>query len=396
MIIRPLYHTDLVTQNGAGGEETQLAESVQNGSSHGLDTDGSREEQLARLGLSPNPAVAATLAHRRETETLPVAALRALAEEFVAEGQRMMLAPSTIEGKNFALRKFFWWLEANHCQNCGRAEVQRFLDYIITSHGQPGGRWGRGNAKLDPEAARFIKPITTRTLRYYYKHLRHFFSWVEGQGHIGRSPMTGVEVAKAKKPLIQPFAPDQFEALIKAARRSIQPRRDEALFTFLYDTGLRASELCSLRLSNLEFDKTGRSGRVKFVGKGSKERIVPFAQRTRTLLWNYLLLAPRNGEDKIFIAERGWHKGCGLTPNGLLQLFVRTGEAAGLTGVRCSPHTMRHTFAINFLRRGGDIRTLAYLMGHESISMTMVYLRISEADAENQHRLYSPADALNF
>jgi site-specific recombinase XerD len=350
----------------------------------------SREELLARLGIGAQLITPSPVA-----DTIATAAIPQRTREWIAVCQSLLQAKGTITSKRDALGKLHWWLETHGRSRCGAVELQEFLSYVAIAHTLPNGRWGRA-VRGDPEAARFRKPISARTLRYYYVYIRGFFSWLEESGIVQAVALSKIRIARQKRTLIQPFTPEQFESLIKAARRSTQPRRDEAIFMFLYDTGLRASELCGLRLCNLEFDKLGIGGRVKFVGKGGKERIVPFARRARTLLWNYLLLAPRSGAGKVFVAERGWHKGCGLTRDGLLQLFHRTGAVAGITGVRCSPHTMRHTFAINFLRRGGDIRTLAYLMGHESLNQTMKYLAIAEADAENQHRLCSPADGLEF
>jgi site-specific recombinase XerD len=374
-----------------------IAANSQNAADEAEKTPGERLQQLARLGLAPGSLLAAS--RPAIGECVDVAVLKQMAPEFLSSAIRLRQSPSTIDGKRIALDKFFWWLDAGGHQSVGREQVQAFVDYVEGAHRLAEGRWGRG--ENDPEAARFVKPASARTIRFYYKHIRHFLGWAEQKGVLARNPALGVEVIRQCRTLIQPFTLDQVTSLLRAARAGTMPRRDEAIFLFMFDTGVRAAELCHMKLCDLEFKQDARGrmiggGRVKILGKGDKERIVPFARRVATALWNYLQVAPGQGSDRIFVAERGWRKGEALTPNGLLQLYERMGKCAGVTGVRCTPHTMRHTFAINFLRRGGDIRTLAYLMGHESLSMTMRYLNIAEADAENQHRLYSPADALEW
>jgi len=83
-----------------------------------------------------------------------------------------------------------------------------------------------------------------------------------------------------------------------------------------------------------------------------------------------------------------------LTRSGLLQLIERLGIAAGIKQVRCSPHTFRHTFAVDFLRNGGNSFNLQQLLGHCDMHMTARYVNVAQADIENQHRRYSPADRI--
>jgi site-specific recombinase XerD len=112
------------------------------------------------------------------------------------------------------------------------------------------------------------------------------------------------------------------------------------------------------------------------------------------ILWNYLRDEKRDlkgsGSTPIFLSMR--QAGVGLTRSGLLQLITDIGEAAGITGVRCSPHTFRHTFAIEFLRRTTNIYALKEILGHSSLDMCKRYLMMVQADIQEQHRMYSPGD----
>jgi integrase/recombinase XerD len=198
-------------------------------------------------------------------------------------------------------------------------------------------------------------------------------------------------MGRVPKPLdrpddVQPFTETQVNDLLTAAKRSRQPRRDEAILLFLFDTGLRASELCSLRFKDV--DMTAKKATVE--GKGGKTRPVYFGRVAARALWAYLKEDGREAEEPIFLSERG----DALTRSGLQQLLERLGAQAHVTSTRCSPHTFRHTFAVSFLRAGGNQFTLMNLLGHTNIQMTSRYVRLAQADVENQHRQFSPADRL--
>ena len=95
-----------------------------------------------------------------------------------------------------------------------------------------------------------------------------------------------------------------------------------------------------------------------------------------------------------FCADRGPCAGEPLTRSGLRQLVSRLGKDAGIQATRCSPHNFRHTFAVSFLRNGGNAFTLQQMLGHTSLHMTNRYVALAQADIENQHRQFSPADCL--
>lgn len=196
----------------------------------------------------------------------------------------------------------------------------------------------------------------------------------------------GVPVARADQ--VQPFTRDQVEALLSAARRSKQRRRDEAILYFLFDTGVRASELCSLKMSDL--DLGGR--RCTILGKGNKRRTLCLG-RTKAL-GQYLRGQQRDERDTAFLDSRGTRAGEPSTRSGLLQLIRRLGRAAGIQAARCSPHTFRHTFAMEFLRAGAHLFTLQQLLGHTTLSMSQKYVALAQAEIESQHRQFLPADRL--
>ncbi|MGI4789504.1 MAG: tyrosine-type recombinase/integrase, partial [Janthinobacterium lividum] len=188
---------------------------------------------------------------------------------------------------------------------------------------------------------------------------------------------------------IQPFTPDQVEAILAACRQTQQPRRDEAMIMLLVDTGVRASELCGLKHQDLDLTEK----RITVLGKGGKKRTIYFGQRSTKALWTYLGGKPVDADAPLFPSERASAKGDHLSRFGLRDMIGRLEEKAGITGVRCSAHTFRHSFAVSFLRGGGQVYALKEIMGHTDLKMTLKYVALAEADLASQRR-FSPGDQL--
>jgi site-specific recombinase XerD len=146
----------------------------------------------------------------------------------------------------------------------------------------------------------------------------------------------------------------------------------------MLDSGIRATELCGLTMDDIS------AVSLKVHGKGDKERSVPLSDRSWKAIMNYLQSRDHAEDKALFVSERGR----ALTRSGLYQLLKRLGESVGVE--RAHPHRLRHTFAINYLRNGGDVYTLMKILGHSSMEMTKKYLAIAQADVEIVHRRASP------
>jgi len=153
------------------------------------------------------------------------------------------------------------------------------------------------------------------------------------------------------------------------------------------DTGIRVTGLASLHLGDLDLD----GGRVKVNGKGAKERFVFFGNKCRRLLWRYINTErPNVSSDRLFINSYGQP----LKARGILEMMRRCGKRAGIREVRCSPHTLRHTFARRFLLNGGDVFTLQQILGHSSLEMVRRYLALCSQEVGRLYRPHSPLDQL--
>ena len=318
-----------------------------------------------------------------DSEALSVEAIVRYSADWLGEAEYLQQSPHTITGKKDVIAKLLWWMERFNHTACGTRELRHFLAYVGNGHTQPGGRWGREN---------LTKAATSRTVQYYFNYLRGFSRWLVSEGILQIDITAGLAAPKNTQEQIQPFSIDQIKALLQAARHLTNPKRDEAILLFGLDTGVRASELCDVTLDNM--DLHGSYGQVTVLGKGRKKRTLPFSRKAARSIWQYLREMPRMEKSPLFLSDRGTSAGAPLTRWGLLQLYERLGEAANIQSVRCSPHTMRHTFAINYLRNGGKVFTLQHLLGHTDLKMTMKYVAISQADKEQEHRQFSPADRI--
>jgi integrase/recombinase XerD len=248
------------------------------------------------------------------------------------------------------------------------------------------------------------KPRAERTIQTYARSARAFFHWLVRREIIGSNPFDRVNFPKVGKPLIQTIDADEFARLLLActppnetgpiAERAAV--RNRAILWVLYDTGIRVSELCGLRVG--DFDR--RHGILTVTGKGSKERRIAMGKNCMRNLSYYLdkyrpdeeELAEWGsaGEDHLFLSETRLP----LTKNGMTLLFKRIRERAGMTNKRIIPHIFRHSFAIRYLVLGNDPFSLQELLGHEDMTTVKNYMHMNDETIQSQKRKYSPGDHL--
>jgi integrase/recombinase XerD len=231
-------------------------------------------------------------------------------------------------------------------------------------------------------APRPVQKLSAKSIKNMHAALSSFFAWAEREQYIEQNPITDrIKPPTSTPPPIDPLTVDEARRLTAAARGS----RDQAIISFLLDTGCRASELCGITRANL--DVAGHSALVN--GKGGKRRIIPFGDKTARLLFRYL--ASRNGEPPTALVFKV-RSGEPLRREALLDLVHTVAKRANVSD--CYPHRLRHTFAISYLRNGGDIYTLQAILGHSDLDMVKRYLAIAGADVQSAHRRASPVDNL--
>jgi integrase/recombinase XerD len=247
-------------------------------------------------------------------------------------------------------------------------------------------------------------PLSQKTLRNIWVTLSAFFSWARQDLRLP-SPMVEVPAPKFKKAPVHAFTQDEVEKMLKACAYSREANtetrhkfnmrrptahRDQAIILMLLDTGMRAMELCSLTIEDVDI-KTGKveiKHGIKGGAKGGKGRTVYLGKVSRKAIWRYLA-EREDGEilqAPVFVSRDDRP----FNPDTLRQLVKSIGDRAGVPNAYT--HKFRHTFAITYLRSGGDVFTLQALLGHNSLDMVRHYARIADIDVANAHRRASPAD----
>jgi site-specific recombinase XerD len=222
--------------------------------------------------------------------------------------------------------------------------------------------------------------LSPESIAGYVRGLKAFGNWCDAEEVAAATGFHGLRRPKVPHRLIAPFSDPELRSLLALA-----DERERALALVLLDTGLRLSELASLRVGDVRSD-----GTLHVMGKGAKERIVPIGASARRALVRYLSTRRSVAAgDPLFCGR--W--GPALSARGIQLAIARLGRRAAI-GTRCSPHTFRHTFARGYLVNGGDVFSLQQILGHATLDMVRRYVSLSEADLVARHRTASPADRL--
>jgi site-specific recombinase XerD len=245
------------------------------------------------------------------------------------------------------------------------------------------------------------KKLSGSSLDNAWKGIRSFFRWANQELGLPR-PDLRLSQPEFTPQEINPFTQDEVKKILNGCkytkefdtvrRRSFRCKRetgsrDQAMVYMLLDMGLRVGEMCRLKIQDVILE----TGEVHIAPYGSgqktKSRHVFLGRTARSSLWKYLT---ERGEtypdDPLFLST------CNrpMSPNAIGHLFHNLGEKIGVANVH--PHRFRHTFATQYLRNGGSIETLQYLLGHSTLKMVLKYAQITSGDAANAHRKASPAD----
>ena len=320
--------------------------------------------------------------------------LRRAVALWLGDGRAQGHTAKTHDERHATMERFAWWLEneaglSPTLDSLDPHSMRAFLSYLREP--RPEGRWGTDHAN----ARRTMRPSAVDS---YYRILRAFANWCGAEGLLDTEPLKNVKAPRIPNDQIQPFSDEQVTMLLSGARNGPVPQRDEAILLILLDSGMRVSELCQLNCG----DADRGEGRLWVTGKGNKRRPVFIGKETRRALWRYrehVRYSDNDGRIReppadapLFVAVSNRYQGQRLTTNGVHNLVSRAGARSGITGVRCSPHTCRHTFAVSFLRNGGNIFELQMIMGHEDLTVLRRYVALAQADVEDAHRRASPVD----
>lgn len=211
--------------------------------------------------------------------------------------------------------------------------------------------------------------LSKRSQARLLSSLNSFFDYLVSEGERKDNPSSAVDSPKLGKYLPVVLSVEEVRAILKAAPNE----RDRAILEVLYGCGLRVSEVCSLKISEVYL----KDMFVKVMGKGSKERLVPMAPSTASAIMDYLSVRPESDagcEDVLFLNRFG-------RALSRVSVFKMVKSVALVAGVdkNLSPHTFRHSFATHLIENGADLRVVQEMLGHESILTTEIYTHVDSA-----------------
>jgi len=229
--------------------------------------------------------------------------------------------------------------------------------------------------------------LDVATVQRHLVSVKVFFRWAYEEGFIIRNPTVGVRVGGIMKKVVKGLSRDELKKVLEAVEdgSSVLKIRHGAIVYILVDCGLRISEVLNLKVSDVDW----QTGVLRIRGKGYKERLVRMGLGTRRALGKYM--AVRNGgrissEDWLWLNGEG--NQCQKT---VVQIWIR--GLGGRLGIKLHAHLLRHTFAISFLRNGGDVFALQATLGHSTLEMTRRYCQaLGFEDVFKAHEMASPVD----
>lgn len=270
------------------------------------------------------------------------------------------LSKNTIASYRSDLEQFFAFLKKQDPLAAGEEDLFRFL----------ASRKGRASS-----AARLVST------------LKRFYQYCLRERRIDADPTLKLDPPKRAPRFPKTLSEADVEALL-AAPDVATPLglRDRAMLETLYATGLRVSELVSLKTFEVNLD----AGVVRVMGKGSKERLVPLGEEAVHWITTYQRdsrekLKNRNNSESLFLTERG----AGMTRQAFWYLIRRYGARA-IPAKKLSPHVLRHAFATHLINHGADLRVVQLLLGHADISTTQIYTHVARERLKALHARHHP------
>lgn len=277
------------------------------------------------------------------------------------------LAANTVSAYGLDLRRFLNWIEQAKIEAWDRLNLSELGEYL---------------AYLSTE--RLSAPSIAR----HVASLKMFFRFLVLDGHISRSAAELLHRPSLWERIPHVLSERQVDALLTAPNKDDRLYlRDRAILEMLYATGTRASEVTSLLLEDIHLEERY----VQCIGKGNKQRIVPFNPRAKGALDLYLQrerphLAESSPESRLVFLSRA---GRPLSRVDLWKLVKKYARRVGVAD-RVSPHTLRHSFATHLLSEGADLRVIQELLGHGNIATTQHYTRVDASRLKRIHDQFHP------
>ncbi|MCK3658743.1 tyrosine recombinase XerC [Pasteurellaceae bacterium Pebbles2] len=230
--------------------------------------------------------------------------------------------------------------------------------------------------QLTPSVVRFVlatskkSGLHEKSLALRLSALRQFLNYLVVQGELKVNPATGISAPKQGKHLPKNMDGEQIQKLLDNKSQEPIDIRDRAMLELMYSSGLRLAELQGLNLNSLNF----RTREVRVLGKGNKERILPFGRHASAAVqaWLKVRLLFNPKDDALFVSSLGNR----ISPRSIQKRMETWGVRQGLNA-HLNPHKLRHSFATHMLESSSDLRAVQELLGHSNLSTTQIYTHLN-------------------
>ena len=259
------------------------------------------------------------------------------------------LSKNTVKAYETDIKGFIKWINKNNKQsllNIKESSVNQYISYL------------------------FGLKLKSSSVNRKISSLKSFYLFLLKKKLIRYSPFSEVISPKQEKYLPASMSESEVEKLLNSpdVSKDIE-QRDKAMIEMLYATGMRISELVNLKITDIDMNRSV----IKVMGKGSKERLIPFGESASEALFNYLKIRKDSSSKEVFISNRGkkitrvafWQR---------IKVYLLRENLK----ISISPHTLRHAFATHLLNRGADLRSVQLLLGHSDLSTTQIYTHIAK------------------
>ena len=282
------------------------------------------------------------------------------------------------------------WLEDGLSKNTLAAYRRDLSLYAVWLGAEAqGGRWLGATDAHDLNAYFSFRHAVTKatSANRCLTVLKRYFRWALRENFIAADPTLKLQSAKQALRVPKTMSEAQVEALLSAPEDAVPlGLRDRAMLELMYASGLRVSELVGLKTFHVGMNE----GVLRVMGKGGKERLVPFGQVAREWIVRYLAEARpailgRQQTDDLFVTARG--QGMSRV---MFWMLVKKYAALAAIYSPLSPHTLRHAFATHLLNHGADLRAVQMLLGHADISTTTIYTHVARERLKSLHAAHHP------
>ena len=259
------------------------------------------------------------------------------------------LSSNSIKAYKIDIKKFLLWLSLSNkpsFKNICESDLNEYIAYM------------------------FKNKLSSSSVNRNISSIKAFYLFLIKRKIIMISPAAEIITPKQERYLPTSMSEKEVEKLLNSPKSSIRIEiRDKAMIEMLYATGMRISELVNLKLNNVDINRCV----VKVLGKGSKERLIPFGENALEALNLYLNIRPSSNSKEVFLSNRK-RRLSRVTFWQRIKTYLKRENLK----LSISPHTLRHAFATHLLNRGADLRSVQLLLGHSDLSTTQIYTHIAK------------------